>query len=111
MLSIVVGVVDLLPVFGTGAVLIPWGVVQILRGNLFLGIGLIVLYVIIYIVRQIAEPKILSAQMNVHPLITVFALYAGFKLSGILGMIVAPFLTFVIKTVYKSIKKEKNVEN
>ena len=49
--------------------------------------------------------------MNVHPLITVFALYAGFKLSGILGMIVAPFLTFVIKTVYKSIKKEKNVEN
>ena len=111
LLSIVVGVVDLLPVFGTGAVLIPWGVVQILRGNLFLGIGLIVLYVIIYIVRQIAEPKILSAQMNVHPLITIFALYAGFKLSGILGMIVAPFLTFVIKTVYKSIKKEKNVEN
>ena len=111
LLSILVSAIDMLPVFGTGAILIPWGVIQIIRGNLFLGIGLIVLYAIIYVVRQIAEPRILSAQMNVHPLITIFALYAGFKLAGILGMIVAPFLTFVIKTIYKSIKNEKNVEN
>lgn len=111
LLSILVAVIDMLPVFGTGAVLIPWGVIQIIRGNLFLGIGLIVMYIVIYVVRQIAEPKILSTQMNVHPLITIFALYAGFKLAGILGMIVAPFLTFVIKTIYKSIKNEKNVEN
>ncbi len=111
LLSILVSALDMLPVLGTGAILIPWGIIQIIRGNLFLGIGLIVLYVIIYVVRQIAEPRILSAQMNVHPLITIFALYAGFKLAGILGMIVSPFLTFIIKTIYKSIKKEKNVEN
>ena len=76
-----------------------------------MGIGLLILFLIVYIVRQIAEPKILSKQMNVHPLITIFALYAGLKLLGIGGLIIAPFLAFLIKTVYNSIKKEKNVEN
>ncbi len=111
LLAVVISFVDMLPILGVGTVLIPWSIVELVRGNTFMGIGLIILFIIVYIVRQIAEPKILSKQMNIHPLITVFAMYAGLKLLGIGGLIIAPFLAFVVKTVYNSIKKEKNVEN
>jgi hypothetical protein len=80
-------------------------------GKTLTGIGILILFAVCYIVRQLAEPKILSKQMNVHPLITIFAMYAGFKITGIAGLILAPFLTFVIKTICVSIKKEKTVEN
>jgi predicted PurR-regulated permease PerM len=73
--------------------------------------GLLVLFIAIYLVRQYAEPKIVSAQMDVHPLIVLFAMYAGLKLAGILGLIFAPLIVFVIKTVYVSFKKEKTVDN
>jgi len=111
LLAILIAFVDMLPVLGVGTVLIPWSIIELINGNTFVGIGLIVLFVIVYIVRQIAEPRVLSSQMDVHPLTTLFAMYAGLKILGIGGMIIAPFFAFVIKTVYKSIKKEKNVEN
>ena len=110
-MAILIAFVDMLPVLGVGTVLIPWSIIELINGNMFVGIGLIVLFVIVYIVRQIAEPRVLSSQMDVHPLTTLFAMYAGLKILGIGGMIIAPFFAFVIKTVYKSIKKEKNVEN
>ena len=75
------------------------------------GIGLLVLFGAIYLVRQYAEPRIVSAQMDVHPLIVLFAMYAGLKLAGILGLIFAPLIAFIIKTVYVSFKKEKTVDN
>ena len=96
---------------GVGTVLIPWAVISLVSGNTFLGIGLLILFAIVYVVRQFAEPRILSSQMDVHPLVTLFAMYAGFKILGIGGLIIAPFFAFLIKTVYNSIKKEKNVEN
>ncbi len=111
LLSVIISFVDMLPILGVGTVLLPWAIIEIVSGKTFVGIGLIVLFLIVYIIRQIAEPKILSKQMNVHPLITLFAMYAGLKILGIGGLIIAPFLAFVIKTVYNTVKKEKNVEN
>lgn len=110
LLALLIALVDMLPVLGVGTVLIPWAVIELISGNTFAGIGLLILFVIVYIIRQIAEPRILSSQMNVHPLVTLFAMYAGLKILGIGGMIIAPFLAFVIKTIYNSIKKEKNIE-
>lgn len=110
-LAIIIAVVDILPILGVGTVLIPWSVVLFIGGNRALAIGLIVLFAIIYIVRQYAEPKIVSAQMEVHPLITLFAMYAGLKLAGLIGLVFAPLIAFVAKTVYLSYKKEKTVDN
>lgn len=111
LIAVIISFVDMLPVLGVGTVLIPWSIVELVSGNTFVGIGLIILFLIVYIVRQIAEPKILSKQMNIHPLLTIFAMYAGLKILGIGGLIIAPFLAFLLKTVFNSIKKEKNVEN
>ena len=109
-LALVIAFVDMLPVLGVGCVLVPWAVILLIGGNIRLGIGLIVLYLIIYLLRQFEEPRIISSQMNVHPLITLFAMYAGLKIAGLGGMIFAPLIAFIIKTVYSSIKKEKSVE-
>lgn len=110
-LALLISIVDLLPVLGVGSVLVPWSIILLSTGKTLTGIGILVLFAFCYIVRQLAEPKILSKQMEVHPLITIFAMYAGFKLAGLAGLILAPFFTFVIKTIYVSIKKEKTVEN
>lgn len=109
-ISIIVALVDLLPILGVGTVLIPWAIVSFIIGNTKLALGLLVLFAIVYIVRQIIEPRIVSSQMNVHPLIAIFAMYAGLKIAGLGGMIVAPFLAFATKTVYDGLKKEKSIE-
>ena len=106
--AFIIGILDLLPVLGSSMILIVWASVMLLYGNLKIGIGLIILAVVIYIIRQIAEPRLLSTQMNVHPLITLFFMYAGFKLSGIVGMLFAPIIPFALKPVIEVLKKSKN---
>ena len=110
-LSIVISFVDILPVLGVGTVLVPWSLILMISDQTKLAIGLLVMFIVIYVVRQYLEPRIVSAQMEVHPLITLFAMYAGLKLAGILGLVFAPLVAFVVKTVYKSYKSEKTVDN
>ena len=109
-ISIVIALVDLLPILGVGTVLVPWALLSLVTGNTSLAIGLIILFGVVYIVRQIIEPRIVSSQMNVHPLIAILAMYAGLKIAGIGGMIVAPLLAFITKTIYDGLKKEKSIE-
>ncbi len=114
-IAIICALVDALPILGVGTVLVPWSVFSFVIGDNRLGIGLLVMFSIIYIVRQIIEPRIVSSQMNVHPLVAIISMYAGLKIAGVGGMIVAPFLAFGAKTVYEGLKKDdetkKNVEN
>ncbi len=105
-LAIIISVVDFLPILGVGTVLIPWSVILFIDGQSGLGTGLLILFGITYAVRQYAEPRIISAQMEVHPLVTLFAMYAGLKLAGITGLIFAPLVAFIAKTVYRSYKKQ-----
>ena len=92
LLAIVVAVLDFLPLFGTGTVLIPWAVFKLLAGEYALAAGLGLLYVLGQVVRQVIQPKIVGDSMGVPPLLTLVLLYLGFKLHGISGMILAvPF--------------------
>ncbi|NLK68715.1 MAG: sporulation integral membrane protein YtvI [Clostridiaceae bacterium] len=103
LLALIIAVVDALPVFGVGTVLIPWGIVNLLMGNYKLGISLLLLYIIVLVVRQLIEPKIVSHQIGVHPLLTLFSMYLGLQLIGIIGMIVGPVLVVVLKTLFTTI--------
>jgi sporulation integral membrane protein YtvI len=89
-LAILVALADLLPILGPGTIFLPWGVWMIFSGNLKLGIGLLVLYGIIVVVRQLLEPKILGDNIGLHPLTTLIALYLGLSLLGIWGLIIGP---------------------
>lgn len=109
-LALIIALADMLPILGAGTVLVPWSLVMLIMGDFRLGIGLFILAGITYFSRQFLEPKILSDQMNIHPLITLFAMYAGLKLAGFFGLIIAPIVAFIIKITLDRTKYEKNVE-
>lgn len=94
-IALLIAILDVLPVLGSGAVLIPWGILSILLGNTTMGIGLLVLYGIVTIVRQILEPKIVGAQIGLHPLLTIASLYLGLRLMGGLGLIMGPLFVLM----------------
>ena len=89
LLAILVAVLDFLPVFGTGTVLLPWAVVKLLSGEYMLARGLGLLYVVSQVARQMAQPKLVGDSMGLPPLLTLVLLYMGFKVRGISGMILA----------------------
>lgn len=95
--ALLTSLVDLLPVFGVGTVLVPWSVLSFLSGDVFRGIGLLVLFGIMVVVRQFLEPRIVGGSLGLHPLLTLLAVFAGFRLFGIPGMLGAPILLYAVK--------------
>lgn len=95
-----IALVDALPVFGAGTVLIPWGIVLLLQSNPFAGLGMLLLYAIISITRTVMEPRFLGRQIGLHPLLTLLALYAGFRLFGFWGMLLLPVGVMLLKQLY-----------
>ena len=90
--ALAVSLVDALPVLGTGTVLIPWAVICFLQGDGARAVGLLGIYVVISLVRSMLEPKLVGRHLGLDPLVTLMALYAGYKLWGFGGMILAPML-------------------
>lgn len=97
LLSLLIAVLDLLPVLGVGTVLLPWSIVLLIGRHFYVGFGLILLYLIITLVRQALEPRLLGKSLGLHPLVMLFATYAGFSLFGIIGMILGPVVAIPIK--------------
>ncbi len=100
--ALLVALLDLLPIIGVGPVLIPWGVFEIAMGSRFLGIGLIILFVVNAIIRQLAEPKIVGKSLNIHPIITLMLLYIGYALLGFVGLIILPVLAVSIGVMIRN---------
>lgn len=96
MLSAIIAVIDILPVLGTGAVLIPWAVISLLLGDLRNFIGLLALYGIVLIIRNIVEPRLVSNQIGLNPLVTLFCMYLGLRTVGLLGMLLFPMIAMVL---------------
>lgn len=90
-------VIDIVPVLGTGTVLIPWAVYSLIVGNYGLAIGLLIIYACISVIRQIIEPKLVAGQLGLSPVVTIFAMYVGLKLFGVLGMLLIPLLVIMLK--------------
>lgn len=100
LLGALIALVDALPMLGTGTVLVPWGLLVLLQGQTALGLGLIALYGVTALTRSILEPRMVGRQLGLNPLLTLVALYIGYRLWGILGMILAPVLTITILEIW-----------
>ena len=96
LVAFLIALVDALPVLGVGTVLIPWGAVTILSGDFRMGLSLIILYGIVILVRNAIEPKIVGQQIGLPPLVTLIAIYLGFRLFGVLGMFLFPLITITL---------------
>ena len=96
-ISLLIAIIDIIPVLGTGTVLIPWAVYSFISGEIPMGIGLIILYAVILVIRQIIEPKLVAGQVGLSPIITIMAMYVGTKTLGVLGFFILPFCVILIK--------------
>ena len=103
-LAILVSLLDILPVIGVGTVLIPWGIFELATGNSFLGVGLIILFVVNAIIRQICEPKIVGKSLDLHPIVSLILLYVGYALFGLVGMIILPVAAVAVGVLLKGDK-------
>lgn len=100
LLAVIIGFVDLLPIFGAGTVMIPWAIWSAFTGNFPLAICLLVLWTIMSVVKQLIEPRIVSENIGIHPIFTLIAMYTGFKFIGVLGMIIGPIILIILKNVF-----------
>ena len=107
LLSMLIALLDFLPVLGVGLFLVPWGIVSLLAGERFLGIGLLILFGVITVLRQFLEPRLLGRGYGVHPLLTLLALYAGARLFGFLGILIFPALTLLLYEMFLRPAKEE----
>lgn len=110
-IAIVIAFVDALPILGAGTVLTPWAIISAFNGNITLGICLIVLYVIVLVVRQFLEPRIVSSKIGIHPIFTLIAMYTGFKISGLIGLFIGPIIFIILKDVFSTMIDEGVVKN
>ncbi len=117
-IAFVTCIVDIIPVLGTGTILLPWAVYSIVTGNIGLGIGLLVLYAVITVLRQIIEPKLVANQVGLPAIFTIAAMFLGAKLFGAFGIIILPLTVIVLKLMYdegiignKALISQESTEN
>lgn len=101
-LALLIVVVDILPILGTGAVMIPWAVFLFILGNSFVATGLLVLYIVIIAFRRVVEPKILGQNIGLSSLATVISMYVGFKIFGVAGIAAGPAICIIFKAMRKA---------
>lgn len=101
LIALGVAVMDFLPFFGTGTIMVPWAIVEFLSGGYTMTIGLLVIWGVSQLVRQIIQPKIVGDSVGVPPIPTLFLLYIGYMVGGVLGMILAVPLGLILWTLYK----------
>jgi len=108
-ISAITAILDIMPVIGSGAVLVPWGIYHLAVGNPGMGAGLIILCVIITVVRNVIEPRIVGDQLGLHPVITLTAMFLGLKTLGVWGVFIAPVAALLIRylTTVEGIKLYK----
>ncbi len=100
--GLLVGALDVLPVLGPGMVFLPWGLGEILAGDRFFGIWLLVFYAALTAVRQVIEPKLVGDRIGLHPLATLLALYLGLLIFGASGVVYGPLTVIILKAVVRS---------
>lgn len=111
LLSLVLAAVDILPVVGVGTVLIPWGILSLATGEGGRGIGLLCLFAVSEIARQVLEPRLLGSALGIHPLLSLLSLYGGARLFGFFGLVMGPLLAVLLKLLFSSLARAEKTKN
>ncbi len=107
LLGIIIAIADALPIIGSGAFLVPISLYNIITGNFYVAIIIFITYILVIITRQMVEPRIVGKSLGINPLLTLIAIYLGFKFGSLLGVFIAIFLLVIIVSLYKT-RGEKN---
>jgi len=102
LLAILISIFDIMPVVGCGTIMIPWGIISIITGNVPVGIALLVMQVIVFVVRQFIEPRVVGDQLGLPPIVTLIAFYVGLQTFGAVGMFLFPLALIILKDLQES---------
>lgn len=102
LLALVLAVLDFIPIIGSGTVMVPWAVIDLITGNWSHALGLMVVWGIICVFRRVAEPKAVGSQTGLSPILSLISLYVGMRLGGVLGMILGPIVCLVVINVART---------
>lgn len=102
LLAVLLGVLDFIPIIGSGTVMVPWGLILLVLGNWQRGVAMLAVWGIICLFRRMVEPKVLGDQTGLHPLLSLLAIYAGMKIGGVLAMILAPVLLLMLRNLWQA---------
>ena len=101
-IALIIAFLDLLPVLGTGTVLGPWTVIEIFNGNYLFAVGLVALYIICQVVKQVLQPKMVGDSIGMNPLLTLFFMFVGYKFGGMAGLIIGIPVGMVLVNFYQA---------
>lgn len=99
-MAVLIGFIDLLPLFGAGGVMVPWAAYLLITGNVPLAIAVGVIWITWAVLKQLIEPKMVSKEMGMHPIFTLIGMYTGFRLAGVIGLILGPIVLLIIKNIF-----------
>lgn len=105
-LALIIAIVDIMPVLGTGLFLIPWSIIAAVLGNVPIAVGMAILYIVMLIVRNTVEPKLVGMQMGLHPLATLISMFIGLEFFGLAGMLGFP----ITLSLLVQFRKRKNTQ-
>ncbi len=100
--ALLIAFLDFLPFFGTGTALIPWAVLKVLSGDYRFAVGLVVIYLVSQLVRQVIQPKIVGDTIGLNPMATIVCMYIGYKIGGIIAMIIAVPVGLILINLYEA---------
>ncbi|OMF31771.1 sporulation integral membrane protein YtvI [Paenibacillus sp. FSL H8-0548] len=101
-IALLIIIVDIMPILGTGSVLVPWGTYLLVTGDVYVGVGLFILFLVITVFRRIVEPKILGDSVGIGSLSALVSLYVGFKLVGVIGVFIGPLVVIIYMAARKA---------
>ena len=115
-IALLVAIIDILPIIGMGAVLIPWGIIAIIQKDYFTGFALLILYAVIMIIRNVIEPKIVGASIGLYPVATLISMFVGYNVLGFAGIFLFPIIILIIKNlndegkihIWKNVKEDSD---
>ncbi|MDF3000888.1 MAG: sporulation integral rane protein YtvI [Bacillota bacterium] len=97
LIALIISIFDILPVLGTGGIMIPWTIITALQGNYSMAIGLLAVYLAITVIRNILEPKIVGSQIGLHPVVTLISMFVGVQLFGVIGLFGFPITLSLLR--------------
>lgn len=95
--AFLIAIFDILPVLGTGGIIVPWAVISVIKGNYTFAIGLFIVYGVVTVVRNVIEPKIVGSQIGLHPVVTLLCIFVGAQLFGVIGLFGLPITLSLLR--------------
>lgn len=108
LISVAIAIIDAVPFFGSGFILWPGAVISFILGDTSLAIGYLIIYGVVQVVRQLMQPKILGSQLGMHPLLTLFSMYFGYKCIGFWGLILGPIIAVILRAILRIRQQNKS---